>query len=222
VGGVGSGRYGRRSPAHLDIDYIRIGVRSLRTAGLLGDRGAINPADPQTRMEVELNGRGSEPLRVRLSRGTATGNDPWNWPRAKPHVPPEAWVSMDSLFVRLLFSVPTFGGWRMWFECPRSSCQRRCTVLYRPRDSNARAFACRLCHAIRYTSQHLSQGYRLDLRATRILERLWWKGRTPVKPKGMHERTFRRLLSEADKILERSVLSQPACFYWLLERLNVA
>jgi hypothetical protein len=46
------------------------------------------------------------------------------------------------LIVQLTATSVRFGGLR-WFVCPRPECLRRCRILYREVDTNARAFACR-------------------------------------------------------------------------------
>ncbi len=89
-----------------------------------------------------------------------------------------------------------FGGSRAWWFCPR--CGRRCTILY-----GGRRFLCRHCHDIRYRSQSESKGERLLRRAERIRTRLGGSGVVfdafPDKPKGMHQKTYRRLRHEAEE-----------------------
>ncbi len=178
----GSGRYGRRSTSRFDSDCLRVAFSDLTKAGLLTSLhcGSVE----HTAVEVELNGRDSEGLRVRLCLGSRTGNSPLSAPTEGIHVPHSRWISADSLFVPLCRTTPNFGGFRMWFCCPRTSCGRRCAVLYRPRRCSARAFACRHCYRVKYKSQRIARGYRLENRAERILGKLTITGELAVRPKG--------------------------------------
>lgn len=49
---------------------------------------------------------------------------------------------------------PFYGGYRVWFECPRSSCGRRTPHLY-VEDG---AIACRKCLTLRYETQYYPKG----------------------------------------------------------------
>lgn len=85
------------------------------------------------------------------------------------------------------------GGVRCWIHCPR--CQRRCSVLYVPET----VIACRLCHRLYYATQRLVDHERWELRAHKLLARVGGKPGDEIfrRPKGMHERTFDRLLEQA-------------------------
>ena len=89
-----------------------------------------------------------------------------------------------------------FGGERPWFVCPGEGCGRRVAVLY-----GRRLFLCRRCHGLAYESTRQSPGDRALRRAQRIRGRLGGTGNLltplPSKPKGMHWRTYERLLREA-------------------------
>ncbi len=203
MGGFGSGRYGRRSNRYLDIDCVRVSMTDLVKAGILASLPS-RLSSPSMPLEVELNGGDDTPLAARLSVGTSTGNTPWSFPRTGDHIPPSLWVSIDSLFVQLTRTRQNFGGSRLWFVCPRRTCGRRCSVLYRPRQLKARAFACRNCYAIRYRSQRIAPAYRLENRADRILAPLLGDGDLPRRPKGMHRATFQARMRQAEAFLERS------------------
>lgn len=211
MGGLNSGRFGRRSSSLLESDCIPVRISELRRAGIISSRAdARIGATSHLPVEVELNGDDHQELRARLSIGTDTGQSSWIVPREGPHVPPAEWLSDTSLFVRLTTTRPTYGGARYWFVCPRRECARKCEVLYRPRGCNARAFACRQCHSIRYVSQRLSSGYRAERRAEKLLRRAivgpdGWVQR----PRGMHRRTYAALLSELEYHVERAWASQP-------------
>lgn len=78
-----------------------------------------------------------------------------------------------------------FGGSRLWFRCPR--CGQRAAVLFLRRER----FACRACAQVVYRSQSedfIGRTWRRQQRAERNLGANW------ARPKGMHQRTYQRLL----------------------------
>jgi len=95
-----------------------------------------------------------------------------------------------------------FGGRRPFFCCP--GCAERTLHLY-----YLGQFSCRACHQLSYPSQRLRQSDRAQHRANKIRVRLgglpgWY--RLPKRPKGMHRRTYLRLISqiaEADIITSK-------------------
>lgn len=92
------------------------------------------------------------------------------------------------------------GGMRRWFLCP--TCARRTTLLYLPRAEAW--FGCRPCHRLRYRSQRRAGLDRLRDRAVKAWRRLGndddpqlhLRQLPPLKPKGMHWRTYERLVAE--------------------------
>jgi hypothetical protein len=104
--------------------------------------------------------------------------------------------------IDLTWTPAGFGGRRWWFLCPLSG--RRCAVLHLPRGGRRFASA---------------RGYGLARHVTRLPEheRLWWKMAKiarrlgaradpeipPGKPKGMHRRTYERLLAAWMEAAER-------------------
>ena len=97
-----------------------------------------------------------------------------------------------------LVSTPTqFGGQRQWFQCP--SCEKRCRILY-----GGSLFRCRRCHRLRYETQYEPPFARAATRALKIRERLGGRGGIddpfPAKPKGMHWKTYGRLVDEAEQM----------------------
>lgn len=92
-----------------------------------------------------------------------------------------------------------YGGERLWFLCP--ACSKRVAVL----ASHGKRFVCRHCHKMYYGSQQ--EGYmdrlirkvrkiRKRLGATDDLTELVW-----IKPKGMHQKTFDRLIQEEQAVI---------------------
>ncbi len=79
-----------------------------------------------------------------------------------------------------------YGGARHWFECPR--CCKRTAVLY----LRGNRFLCRYCQKIAYVSQSQDAIGRSWIRQSKAEARL---GEDWRRPKGMHHRTYERLLS---------------------------
>jgi hypothetical protein len=102
--------------------------------------------------------------------------------------------------VPLDWTACNFGGKRPWFLCPGvvgdKRCGRRVAVLYGP----GRYFLCRHCYDLGYESQRDNKTYRALRRAQKIRERLGGSANVtepfPEKPRGMHRRTYERLLWE--------------------------
>ena len=91
-----------------------------------------------------------------------------------------------------------YGGRYLMFLC--SECGRSARVLYaRYFSDRIWFFNCRKCAGITYQS---TMGHRWDRSARRIEKlraRLQWgaNGTVPIKPRGMHERTYQRILGDA-------------------------
>lgn len=156
----------------------------------------VGAAGPSIR-ELEIVGR-DEAYRIRLHRGYRT--NPSGQGDSRFALPRELWMSEDSMFVELLPTDMPLGGVRWWFKCRR--CGRRCGVLYREPNTNARAFACRICTPFRYESQLLGRAELMLGRITRGLTRLdLGPGKRVARPKGMHHRTFDRIKAEVQPAL---------------------
>jgi hypothetical protein len=105
--------------------------------------------------------------------------------------------------VPLVWTRCHLGGARPWFQCTGHSdgqgCGRRAAKLYLGRSS---AFACRCCHNLAYASQSENPRYRAISRAQKLRMRLGASAnlleRFPPKPRGMHRRTYYRLLGQGD------------------------
>lgn len=94
--------------------------------------------------------------------------------------------------IKLVASCPNYGGKRFWFICPYKG--KRVAKLYLP--YGAIYFASRHAYGLKYASQsETTQG--------RAINRMWkYKNKLggeffPMKPKGMHEKTFKRILNHA-------------------------
>lgn len=95
--------------------------------------------------------------------------------------------------VRIEWTPCNYGGRRAWWVCP--DCGRRVAVLY-----GGRKYSCRHCHDLAYKSTRTAPGAECYARANKIRARLGWGGgvASPMggKPKGMHWKTYGRLLCQ--------------------------
>ena len=98
-----------------------------------------------------------------------------------------------------------FGGERLWFLCPH--CGRRVAVLY---GAGIR-FLCRHCYALPYASQNETRSDRLMRKARKIRQRLDASDSLcdPIweKPRGMHWKTFERLVRAERAANDASMLA---------------
>lgn len=116
------------------------------------------------------------------------------------------WEDVEEL-VRLTTTPCHFGGERVWFFCPGMVsgrvCGRRVAILY----TASRYFLCRHCYRLVYRSTREHDYERALNRAQALRRRLGGSGnvyeRIPLKPKGMHWRTYRRIYREIDALEER-------------------
>ena len=107
--------------------------------------------------------------------------------------------------VPIMWTSCNFGGERPWFICPNTCCGRKATKLY----LHGGYFVCRHCTGLGYRSQREDAWSQLVRRA----QKAWAKAGGglnliepfPLKPKGMHRRTYQRLRRE-----------EQACFDGLL------
>lgn len=97
--------------------------------------------------------------------------------------------------VSVVTTQPNYGGARYWWLCP--SCNKRVRILY-----GGKIFACRKCHNLTYETTQTG-GDRMttiDNRLYNIRRKLGAKGgihdQLPERPKGMHDKTYSRLMCE--------------------------
>jgi hypothetical protein len=202
VGGLNSGSR-RRSGKLRDDQLHRLRFEEVRHA--LGARAfadRIKALQPH-RAGLSVRVSDDDAYAFRVVRDEGANTIAYGLAEALSEVSPQQ-------FVPLVPTDPHFGGTRYWFRCPRPSCGRRCSVLYREQRSNARAFACRQCIRFRYRTQVLGEA---DLIATRIEKLLI---RCELQPdgtvrrrKGMHHRTFRMLSARLDSQAARWKATSP-------------
>jgi hypothetical protein len=90
-----------------------------------------------------------------------------------------------------------FGGRRFWFHCP--SCHRRTGSIFLVGPP----FKCRVCLGLSYRSQRKRHLERLLAKAARLGRRLGGTGDVfdfGGKPKGMHLRTYERLVAQLENL----------------------
>jgi hypothetical protein len=194
MGGYGSGRrYGSKSTTG---EYLQLDVRRLQRDGLLERRFAFNwqwsrHGDPVG----NINLRPEEDRIVLSYRHQRAGQD---------------WESKEYP-VQLERTSCHYGGERAWFLCPARGCRRRVAILY-----GGGIFACRDCYCLAYESQTESPAYRALSRTQNIRVRLGGSGSLaedfPNKPKGMHWKSYLRLLHKAN-LYEQ--ISNEAMMSWI-------
>ena len=178
MGGMGSGRgQGGKSTTS---DMHPLDIRRLHRAGLLTPGRDFGWQWTVCGREVFSIQARSEAERLILNYRTRSRGGEWR-PMEYP--------------VYLEWTNCTLGGRRPWFLCPANGCGRRVAVLF-----GASIFACRHCQKLAYECQREPDDYRAMRRADTIRRRLGWGAgiANPEggKPKGMHWRTFERLIAE--------------------------
>jgi len=76
------------------------------------------------------------------------------------------------------------------------ACGRRCGKIYLT-SIDAR---CRVCSDLQFRSQAQTRKARLQTKAERIRNRLWFENNKPVRPRYMHRATFQRHLRAISRI----------------------
>lgn len=92
-----------------------------------------------------------------------------------------------------------YGGYRYWWLCP--NCSKRVGVLY-----CAGVYVCRHCIGALYRTQLMQPIDKLFRRVEKIRHKLGWQAGIAHghgnRPKGMHRKTYDRLVWEHDKIAD--------------------
>jgi hypothetical protein len=180
-------------------DFTRLDIR------YLSRNGNLRPGSYST-VRWSRNGQESASIGVRSTidsvvlsyRRKFSGSDEWK---------------SEEYPVYLEWTNCHYGGKRAWFLCPAQGCGRRAAVLY-----GGGIFACRRCHHLVYESQKEQSHYRSLRRAQGIRMKLGGSPNMsepfPDKPKGMHWRTYERLILAAERA---NALSWPP---WLVRRVT--
>jgi hypothetical protein len=110
--------------------------------------------------------------------------------------PSEAASSVTTT-IRLTETACNFGGGRVWFLCP--TCERRTGSIFLVEPTPK----CRVCLRLKYQSQREGAPDGILNRAILIRNRLQGRGSAfsyGAKPKGMHRRTYQRLVGELERL----------------------
>lgn len=181
MGGRGSGRPAGRAGRSTTEESLPLDIRRLRRSGALAPGRACS-------WQWTVNDRIRASIQVRA--------DTWQVELTYSYTAHRQPAEVIRQVVMLEKTPCTLGGQRTWFRCP--TCARRVAVIY----SSGRLFACRACKGLAYASQRETDDDRAARRADRIRKLLGWKpgilNEPGGKPKGMHWRTFRRLVAEHD------------------------
>jgi hypothetical protein len=121
--------------------------------------------------------------------------------------------------VRLVWTVPNFGGRRWWFECPRT--RRLVTKLYLP--NGGWYFWSRKAYRLGYACQRETAHDRLLRRARKLNAALGGAGDLdlpPAKPKWMRWRTYERKVAALEEAHMRADEAFCVAAQRLLNRLN--
>jgi hypothetical protein len=107
--------------------------------------------------------------------------------------------------IRLVSTVPTYGGRRWWFQCPRTG--RRTTKLFLP--NGGWHFWSRQAYGLGYACQREDRFSRLQRRAAMLNRQLGGEGwRTwedpPTKPKWMRWSTYEKKYERWEHVVERA------------------
>jgi hypothetical protein len=107
--------------------------------------------------------------------------------------------------IQLAWTVPTYGGRRWWFLCPRTA--RRTTKLFLP--NGGWHFWSRQAYGLRYACQREDRFGRLRRRAAMLNLQVGGEGWStwnipPAKPKGMRWRTYEQKYGRGERAVEKA------------------
>jgi hypothetical protein len=178
MGGIGSGREGNRIAVEA---CLSLDINNLRRQGLLG-------SGVHARWSWTHDGEEVASLEMLVGFGVLhlEGVDHRYDARKIDHAVSTTYTSCN------------YGGSRPWFRCP--NCSRRAGKLYMP--LGGRHFLCRRCYDLAYHSQWEEPWWRVRRRASKLWQRLGGDpddDLIPPRPRGMHCRTYERLIAEAER-----------------------
>ena len=198
MGGMGSGSWFRWGKKTTTEEVHRVDIRYLHKQGLLrcpGSTGSLSwsRGGEQT---GSVRYRIEQDRLVLMYRYRLHGED-WR------DVEEQVWFDRTPC---------NYGGERLWFLCPH--CGKRVEVLY---GAGAR-FLCRHCYTLPYGSQNETYMDRMMRKARKIRTRLGASESLmePIreKPRGMHWKTFERLVRAEDEANHASTLAMAKHMRW--------
>lgn len=167
-------------------DFKRLDIGSLHKAGhtndgYVGQWGWYSNGELQSVIEISTE---KQQLIVKYS----VGQQNFNYP------------------IQLQVTPCHYGGSRYWFSCPR--CDGRVATLY---IASNLLFHCRKCQKLNYTCQQdmkLSATrhvmYKLRDRLGWRYDNAWMRPSRKIRPKGMHQTTFDKLVERHDALENRA------------------
>jgi hypothetical protein len=190
MGGYGSGRSGGRATAEATASFVLGAAMFKRLDALGGRRGTVTFHFGEEKFPVELTVDATNPAGffVELAHRTRDRTDPERTVRYR---------------VDLVSTVPTFGGLRWWFRCPRTG--GRVSKLYLPRGGWH--FWSRAAYRLGYACQREGTWDRRCRRSSKLHRALGgdgdWNKPLP-KPKWMRRRTYERKLAAFEQAQARA------------------
>jgi hypothetical protein len=188
MGGSGSGNWYRFDSKTLAEHCLSIDVRQLSRKRCL-EPGQRYSWRWQNGSDIVIE---TKPEAIELFYGISRNEQP----REDVHI-----------LVPLSWSSCNYGRERPWLICPGKGCGRRVAKLYLA----DKYFLCRHCHDLAYSSQRQAKEFRLLDKAQKICRRLGVTNCndlfTASKPKGMHWRTYEKLVDEAQELEQESLYS---------------
>ncbi len=188
MGGYGSGR---QFWANCTNDYLSIDARQLQRDGLVIAGLSFNSTWSRSGKEIGNMGVRTENGQVILSyslQKNGVESQRLDYP------------------VKLQTTSCHYGGMRYWFTCPAVGCGKRVAKLY----LGDKYFACRHCYRLAYSCQRETTDDRATRRADKIRDKLDWRpgilNGNGWKPKGMHWKTYQRLITEHDNYVNQSLM----------------
>jgi len=192
MGGFGSGRHGGTVTAEGTASYI-IAANSLTRARLqmgLYATGTLHFGEERFAVEVKVDTTDPSDPFIELTHQTRDDREGDRIVRDR---------------IRLIWTVPTYGGQRWWFRCPRTYCKT--TKLYLP--NGGWHFWSRRAYGLGYACQREDLFGRLQRRAAMLNRQLGGEGwgtwdTAPIKPKWMRWRTYERKYALWERAVERA------------------
>src|SRR6266702_2776608 len=192
MGGYGSGRHGSTVTSEGARSYV-IGASVLTRAGLqVGQlaEGTFHVDDGNFAIEVIVDTTDPSGPFMELIHKTRDDRD-------------GDLIVRDR--IRLLWTAPTYGGRRWWFQCPRTG--RRTAKLFLP--NGGQHFWTRAGYGLGYASQREGRFDRLLRRAAMLNRQLGGKGwatweSPPPKPKWMRRRTYERKYAVWSRVVDNA------------------
>jgi hypothetical protein len=188
MGGLGSGRHWHYSAKDTVNSYHSIDIRRWRREGLLTPGNAFST---QWLRDGEITAS------IRIFAAEKCVILSYRYKQSDEWV--DANYSIDIEWTRC-----NLGGKRPWFRCPAPHCTRRVAILY-----GGAIFACRRCYHLAYPSQRENVGDRATRKADKLRDRMCWEpgilNGEGLKPTGMHWKTYERLCSIHNELVDFSL-----------------